>query len=157
MLSGLVHEMLTMAVINHTSRRSGLRFLYSTLACEEILPRELFPLGPVVAPFDASPRNTVHAFEGTPPGDWSAAILSFLIVAAFFCASVKTFRLGFAFAFAFFAGFGFGLIRSFAFDLALDLALGFALGVLVFEAGFLAAFVFEVVGAFLAAVVVLPV
>ena len=155
MLSGLVHEMSTMAVINHTSRRSGLRFLYSTLACEEILPRELFPLGPVVAPFDASPRNTVHALEGTPPGGWSAATLSFLTVAAFFCASVKTFRLGFAFAF--FAGFGFGLIRSFAFDLAFDLALGFALGALVFEAGFLAAFVFEVVGAFLAAVVVLPV
>lgn len=149
MLSGLVHEISTLAVINHTSRRSGLRFLYSTLACEEIFPRELFPLGPVVASFDASPRNTVHAFEGTPPGGWSAAILSFLIVAALFCASAKTFRLGFAFAF--FAGFG--LIRGFAFDLAL----GFALGALVFEAGFLAAFVFEVVGDFLAAVVVLPV
>lgn len=84
------------------------------------------------------------------------------MVKADFCASVNTFLgfltlalgLGFAFsAFFFFAGFGLGVIRGFAFDLAF----GTAFGAVFLGAGFLAAFVFEVVGAFLAAVVVLPV
>ena len=87
--------------------------------------------------------------------------LSCFLIKADFCSSVNTFLgffgfgLGFALALAFFffAGFGLGLMRGFAFDLAF----GTAFGVVFLGAGFLAALVFEVVGAFLAAVVVLPV
>ena len=86
------------------------------------------------------------------------------MVKADFCASVNTFfdflalGLGFAFALFVFAGFGLALIRGFALVLALirGFALGTAFGVVFLGAG-LAAFVFEVVGAFLAVVVVLPV
>ena len=73
--------------------------------------------------------------------------LSFLIIAAPFWASVNTFgfRLGLDFAF----------LAPFVF--VLDLALGLAFATLVFGVGFLATFVFEVVGAFFATAVFLPV
>lgn len=76
-----------------------------------------------------------------------------LIVLAFFCASVNTGLFDFDLAFVFFAGFRLALGRGFA----VDFAVGLAFGVVFFAAGFLAALVFDVVGAFLAAVVVLPV
>lgn len=102
-----------------------------------------------------SEKNTPHAVGATPLGGLRAITLSFFRVKAFFCASVNTF-LGFlalGFAFFFLAGFGLALIRGLAFDLAF----GTAFGVVFLGAGFLAAVVFEVVGALLAAVVVLPV
>lgn len=106
-------------------------------------------------------KNTDHAEEATPTGGLRAVALSCLFFKANFCASVNTFlgflTLGFGFGFAlalfFLAGFGLGLIRGFA----LDLAFGTAFGVFFLGAGFLAAFVFEEVGAFLAAALVLPV
>ena len=100
-------------------------------------------------------EKTNHAVEAVPTGGLSATALSSLMVAAFFWASVKAFFgfLDFGLAFAFFADFGLALILGFAFDFAL----GVAFAAVFFGAGFLAALVCEVVGAFLAAVVVLPV
>ena len=112
-----------------------------------------------------SAANTPQAVDCTPWGIVRAVALSFFLVKANVCAAVNTFLgfltlglglglgLGFALAFFFLAGFGLALIRGFAFDLAF----GTAFGVVFLGAGFLAAFVFDVVGAFFAAVVVLPV
>lgn len=108
-----------------------------------------------------SAKNTPHVVETFLWGGLRAFALSCFLVKADFCASVNSFLgflglglgLGFAFALFFFAGFGLALIRGFA----LDLAFGTAFGDVFLGAGFLAALVFEVVGAFLAAVVVLPV
>ena len=101
-------------------------------------------------------EKTNQAVEGTPSGGCRATSFKFLMVLAFFWASVKTFRFdcvfGFRLAFAF-AGFRFALERGFA----VDFAEGLALAEVLFGAGFFAALVFEVVGAFRGAVVVRPV
>lgn len=140
----------------HTSSLSGVSCLYSALA-SFARPDKLGDL----AAFNFSVKNTAHVVVPPKWGGLRAVDLSCFLVKADFCPSVNTLGflslglgLGFAFAaFFFFAGFGFGLIRGFTFDLAF----GTAFGVVFLGAGFLAAFVFEVVGAFFAAVVVLPV
>lgn len=121
-------------------------------------PRLRCTATPLIA-LSFSEKNTPHAVGATPLGGLRAVTLSFFRVKAFCCASVNTFlgflALGFGLGFAFFflAGFGLALIRGLAFDLAF----GTAFGVVFLGAGFLAAVVFEVVGALLAAMVVLPV
>lgn len=136
----------------HTSRRSGLRFLNAVLASFMAGPRAASP--PELVCLILSCENTAQAVDALPVGAFRAAALRSRIVAVFFWSSVNTFFVrGFGLAFAVFARLGLALILGFAFGFAL----GMAFGAVVFGAGFLAAFVFEVVGAFLAAVVVLPV
>lgn len=138
-----------------TSRRSGLRFLNFADASLTEPASDPVPTFALIV----STEQTVQAVDGSPEGGLRATTLRSLIIFFVFSASVKTFGFGFgfgfglAFAFAFFTPFGLGLILGFAFDLVL----GMALGAVFLTAGFLAAFVFEVVGAFRAAVVVLPV
>ncbi len=146
----------------HTSSCSGVSCLYSALASFAEPPKLAFAAA--LSAFIFSAINTPQAVETALCGGLRAVSLSCLLIRADFCSSVGLglglvlalglgLVLGLAFAFFFFAGFGLGLIRGFAFGLTF----GTAFGVVFLGAGFLAAFVFEVVGAFLAAVVVLPV
>lgn len=142
---------------SRTSSCSGVSSLYLALATF-VDAEKLFFAPTLSVSLIFSPRYTSHVVEATPRGGVRAVALSCFLVKADFCASVNTLGflgLGLAFALAFFflAGFGLGLIRGFAFDLAF----GTDFGVVFLGAGFLAAAVFEVVGAFLAVVVVLPV
>ena len=141
-----------------TSSCSGVICLYSALASFAKPPKLV--LAAALSACNFSVMNTPQAVETALIGGLRAVSLSCFLIRSDFCLSVSLglglvlgLGLGLAFAFLFFPGFGLGLIRGFAFDLAF----GTAFGVVFLGAGFLAAFVFEVVGAFLAAVVVLPV
>ena len=149
----------------HTSRCSGVSCLYSALA--SFAPADNLPFPEPCAALTFSATNTCHALETVGWGARSAITLSFFLVKAVFSASVRTFlgflALGFGFGFAlalfFFAGFGLALIRGFGFalDLVLDTAFDFVALRAALGAALGAALVLEVVVAFLAAVVVLPV
>ena len=133
-----------------TSRRSGvssLNFPDATFDDEAILGP------PFPGIFACSAIKTPQAVVCDPCGGTRAFTLSSLIFKASFWVSVKAFFFDLGLAVGFFPGLGFGLILGFP----VDLALGLAFGLVFCATGFLAAFVFEVVGAFRAAVVVLPV
>lgn len=141
---------------SRTSSCSGVSSLYPALAAFDDVEKSFAPAACSSLIF--STKYTPHVVEATPWGGVRAVSLSCFLVKADFCASVNTLGflglgLGLALAFFFLAGFGLGLMRGFA----VDFAFGTAFGVVFLGAGFLAAVVFEVVGAFLAVVVVLPV
>ena len=92
-------------------------------------------------------------------GGLRASTFSCLIMAAFFSSGVTTFFFDFGFGLAFVLAFVFFVaFRPALFpDFGVDFVLGILLGAEVSAIGFLAAFVFDVVGAFLADAVALPV
>lgn len=146
-------------IIGLTSNCSGVMAL--NCAADSFTAILSFVPGPWALMYSA--LKTDQALEGVYLGAVRSAFslraltFSVLCFAAceIFCLSVRILFFGFGFALAFF--FGLDVAFNLGLALALDFPLGIAFGAVLWGAGFLAAFVAEVVGALLWVADVLPV